>query len=345
MTGAPTPAQATDGVVGVRGSGAFLADVDRHMLELLDLRDGPVVEAARIQVAAGGKRLRPLLVRAARPRALDGDRAASMTWDSCSIRAAASVELIHTASLVHDDLLDDAAMRRGVPTVGAASGRDVAIAAGDLLFSLAFDTLVQCRDATDPRRALRATRVLARASRTLAEGEALQARQLRQPALTEGAYLDRCAMKTGVLFEASLQLGAILGDASLEDVDLLGRFGRLVGIAFQVADDVLDCGAPDTEALLGKRPGADLRDGTMTLPLLRAVLEDPTLAEVLAAPVVDEDVEPVLARVRATGSVESARAYARHVSGEAERLLDELHGRFEHGPLVRIAAASVDRLV
>lgn len=322
----------------------FVADVDRHMLELLDARDGAVVDAARRPIAAGGKRLRPLLVRAARPVQLNHDPVAADAFNSCAVRAAAAVELIHTASLVHDDLLDGADMRRGAPTIGAANGRDVAVAAGDLLFSLAFDTLVQCRQHVDERHVQRATRVLARASRALAEGEALQARQLRDPWLAEAGYLDRCGMKTGVLFAASLQLGAILGTAEPDDVHTIGRFGMTVGIAFQVADDVLDCGPPETEAVLGKRPGADVRDGTMTLPMLRAVQVNQQLGPELATQVDARDVEPLLARIRATGALDSAREYAHGLRSEAELLLDQLGDRFEQGPLLQIAAASVDRI-
>lgn len=324
--------------------GTFVSDVDRHMLELVDAHDGPVARAARAPIAAGGKRLRPLLVRAARPRSLDASRDQAGAFDSCSLRAAAAVELIHTASLVHDDLLDGAAVRRGEPTIEALAGRDVAVAAGDLLFSLAFGTLVECRNATDEDRVLRATRVLARAARTLAEGEALQARQLRDPDLAEVAYLERCAAKTGVLFEAALRLGAILGGSALEDVDVLGRFGRTVGTAFQVADDMLDCGPPEAEEVLGKRPGADLRDGTITLPMLYAVQADPALREVLRGHVADHDVERTLERIRATGALETSRATAVRLRVEAERLLEQLGGRFELGPLLRVAAVAVDRI-
>ncbi len=340
----PSTAEHDESMLDGVGVSTFLHDVDRHMLELVDAHDGPVAAAARRPIAAGGKRLRPLLVRAARPCTLDADTQASMAFDTCSLRAGAAVELIHTASLVHDDLLDGADLRRGEPTIGATSGRDVAVAAGDLLFSLAFHTLVQCRAATDAGRVQRATRVLARAARTLAQGEALQARQLRNPVLGEGAYLDRCGMKTGVLFEAALQLGAMLGGAELEDVDVLGRFGRTVGTAFQLADDVLDCGTPDAEAILGKRPGADLRDGTMTLPMLRAVQEDAELGTMLAAPVEEAQVEPILQRIRATGALDTSTAFARSMARDAVQLLEQLDGRFEIGPLHRIAGASVERI-
>jgi geranylgeranyl pyrophosphate synthase len=326
------------------GSGTFVDDVDRHMLELVDAHEGPVAAAARVPIAAGGKRLRPLLVRAARPKALDADAMAAQAFDSASIRAAAAVELIHTASLIHDDLLDGADLRRGEPTVGAAAGRDVALAAGDLLFSLAFATLVECRTVLDERVVLRAARMLARASRTLAEGEAMQSRQTRDPHLMESSYLERCAAKTGVLFEASLQIGAILGGAELDDVDLLARFGRTVGTAFQLADDILDCGAPEAEAVLGKRPGADLRDGTITLPMLHAVQVDPELADVLAGEVADEDVDALLERIRATGALDSSRAAATRLRGDAEQLIEQLGGRFDTGALLRVAAAAVDRI-
>lgn len=340
----PLEREDDEALLGSEGSSTFLGDVDRHMLELVDARPGPVSAAARRPIGAGGKRLRPLLLRAARPRALDLDAQQSMEFDSCSIRAAAAVELIHTASLVHDDLLDGAEVRRGIPTVGATSGRDVAVAAGDLLFSLSFATLVQCRAATEPVRVLRATRVLARAARTLAEGEAMQARQVRDPHLPEDAYLERCSAKTGVLFEAALQLGAILGGASAGDVDVLGRFGRTIGTAFQVADDVLDCGTPDTEEVLGKQPGADLRDGTMTLPMLRAVQVDPSLADELAAEVGAAEVEQLLERIRATGAVESSRHAAHELRASGEAMLEALGDRFERAPLRRVAAAAVDRI-
>lgn len=334
----------TGAVVGGRAAAPFLEDVDRHMLELLATRSGPVVDAARAPIAAGGKRLRPLLVLAARPAALDTDEPGSTAFDACAIRAAAAVELVHTASLVHDDLLDDAAVRRGEPTVGALRGRDSATATGDLLFSLAFDTLVRCREHVDAARVQRAVRVLARASRTLAEGEALQARQLRDPHLAESAYLARCEMKTGVLFEASLQLGAILGDAALDDVDVLGRFGRTVGTAFQVADDVLDCGSPDEAARLGKLPGADLRDGTITLPMLRCVEAVPELATELAAPIARDRVEPILEVLRSSGALDSSRAFAHLLRADAEALLADLGDRYDVAALAQVAAASVERL-
>ncbi|MEO6866811.1 MAG: polyprenyl synthetase family protein [Gaiellales bacterium] len=339
-----TAASDSSPLLGERAA-RYLASVDQHMLELLDTHSGPIAAAARGPIAAGGKRLRPLLVLASRPLALDDDAAAARGFDASAIRAGAAVELIHTASLVHDDLLDGAELRRGEPTIGATAGRESAVAAGDLLFSLAFATLVECRGDMPEAVTLRAVRVLARAARTLAEGEAMQARQLRDVDLGESGYLDRCAAKTGVLFAASLQLGAILGGAELDDVDVLARFGQLVGTAFQLADDVLDCGTPETEELLGKRPGADVRDGTITLPMIRAMQIDLELADVLRKPeLTDADVEDVLQRIRDSGALDSARDTAHELRLRAEHLLGEVDGRFALEPLQQVAAASVDRL-
>ncbi|MCW2956736.1 MAG: Trans-hexaprenyltranstransferase [Thermoleophilia bacterium] len=325
---------------------AFLADVERHMLDLLGRRDGDVAAAAARQVAAGGKRLRPLLVLAARPRHLDGDASplTPASFAAAAVHAAAAVELLHTASLVHDDLLDGSQLRRGVPTIDAELGRAGAVAAGDLLFSVAFTTLVEARRHVDERLVHGTVRALARTARALAVGEALQASQQRDVGLTEAAYLERCAGKTGVLFGASLELGATLGAADGSDVTTLGRFGVLVGTAFQLADDILDCGPPETEALLGKVPGADVRDGTITLPMLLALRIDPALAAPLAQQVAEHDVTPLLARIRDTGALESARTRAFQLRDEALALLDGLADRVDVGPLHDVAARSVDRL-
>ncbi|MCW2962590.1 MAG: Trans-hexaprenyltranstransferase [Thermoleophilia bacterium] len=329
--------------VGGADPASFVAGVETHMLELLSERAGAIAEAAARQVSAGGKRLRPLLVLAARPRTL----AAGVTdaaFEAAAVHAGAAVELLHTASLVHDDLLDGAQLRRGVPTIDAELGRDAAVAAGDLLFSVAFATLVDARRHLDEQLVQSATRVLARTSRALAIGEALQARQLRDVAMTEAAYLERCAGKTGVLFAASLQLGATFGGASPDDVAALGRFGAAVGTAFQITDDVLDCGEPGTEALLGKAPGADVRDGTITLPMLHALRLDPELAGALAERVAERHVDDLLQRIRRTGALDSARQRAFELHDEALALLDPLADRFDVEPLHEIADRSVDRL-
>lgn len=319
---------------------AFLADVDAHILELLapaPVAGSDVLDAARTSVQAGGKRLRPLLVVAARPVGAD-----ETVFRAGALRSAAAVELVHTASLVHDDLLDDAPLRRGLPTVAASHGAGTAVAVGDLLFSRAFGTLVDSEPGAGPHRAQRAVQILADVARRLAEGEALQADQLRDTQLSHDSYVARCAGKTGVLFRAALQLGGVFGDASDVEIARLGEFGETVGVAFQLADDVLDCG--DDAELLGKVPGADVRDGTITLPMLIAMQRDPDLVAILAAPIATEGVEEVLGRIRATGAVEAAREHALELRDGAVELLEPLTGRFDTALLRSVADRAVDRL-
>lgn len=313
----------------------FLERVELRMHELLSRRDGLVVDAARHAVEAGGKRLRPLLVRAAAPVRAERDAAL--------VIAAASVELIHTASLIHDDLLDGASLRRGASTVHALHGDEIAVAAGDLLFSLAFTGLLELR-ATLPERVVADAVVrVARSARTLAEGEALQQLQAGDLALSVVDYLRRCEQKTGELFGLAMELAVLLCEGDPGDAASLGEFGRAVGTAFQVADDVLDCSPAESAAQLGKIPGADLRDGTVTLPILLGVGRDPALGGLLATfpPV---DIADVLIRIRACGALDDASAAARQLADAALEALAALRGSYDETALRAVAAASVERL-
>lgn len=318
---------------------AFLERTELRMHALLDRRRGTVVEAARHAVAAGGKRLRPLLVRAAAPLHADS------RFGDQLIAAAASVELIHTASLVHDDLLDGASLRRGAATVHALHGERVAVAAGDLLFSLAFTCLLDLREraGTSADTAREAVLLAARSARILAEGEALQQEQTGDLALSIDRYLLRCERKTGELFGLAMELAGVVCGAPVQDVKQLGRFGREVGVAFQVADDVLDCLPPSAAAQLGKVPGADLRDRTMTLPILLATQRDAELATALAAGP-PGDVEEALRRIDETGALADASRQARGLADVATELLDGLIGDYDVDSLRLVAASSVERI-
>src|SRR5258708_2047709 len=170
------------------------------------------------------------------------------------------------ATLVHDDLVDGARIRRGVPSAWSVFGVDAALSAGDYLFACAFAELAETGDST-------AVAVLADACLALARGEALQRRQTRDPETTIDDYLARCALKTGKLFEAACLLGSG-GDSAL------GAYGLELGIAFQIADDILDCAGQTQET--GKIPGTDLREGTPTMPLLYAAQEDGAVRAALA---------------------------------------------------------------
>ena len=228
-------------------------------LEELATSHGDVLAAhAGATIRAGGKRLRPLLVFLAA-----GDGAAE---NDGVLRAAVAVELIHSATLVHDDVLDAAPLRRGRPTVVATAGRDIATATGDLLFSRAFAELARNGRADE-------VRVLSDASSGLARGELLQREDAWNVEVSQERYLHRCDLKTARLFQAACTLGALEGGGEAE---ALGDFGRRIGLAFQILDDVLDVSGPAERT--GKHRGTDLLDGTVTLPLILARERDPELA-------------------------------------------------------------------
>lgn len=295
---------------------AVVAAGGAHVPELMDrveerLREvagshGPVLgEHASATIAAGGKRLRPLLVLvAAGPEPPDA---------LALVRAGVAVELVHAASLVHDDVLDAAALRRGRPTVVAAAGREMAVATGDLLFSRAFAEIAAGGRAD-------AVRLLSDAASALAQGELLQRADAWDAGISRERYLRRCDLKTGRLFQAACGLGALLGGGP---VDALGDFGRRVGLAFQLLDDVLDVSGPVERT--GKHRGTDLLDGTVTLPLIVARERDERLraldVRTLRTP---EDAEAVCDAIAATGALDAARGEALVLVAAAKRELPEL---------------------
>jgi geranylgeranyl pyrophosphate synthase len=238
---------------------------------------------ASATLAAGGKRLRPLLVLlCAGPEA-----------GAEAVRAAAAVELIHMATLVHDDILDAAPLRRGQPTVVAASGRRRAVATGDLLFSRAFALLAAAGDA-------RSIELIATASVALARGELAQRQDAFDTSISEQRYIERCRLKTAALFECAVLLG--------HDEEYLGRFGAEVGLAFQLLDDVLDVTGPPERT--GKARGTDLLEGVVTLPLILAGGRDPAIAESDLRALDTAGAEALCDRIAATSALDEVRARA-----------------------------------
>jgi geranylgeranyl pyrophosphate synthase len=246
-------------------------------------------------LAAGGKRLRPLLVLLCAGR--DGAGGA--------VRAAAAIELVHMATLVHDDVLDDAPLRRGLPTIAASSGRERATAAGDLLFSRAFALLGEHGDT-------RAIALLATASVSLAEGELAQRHDAFDTGIAEQRYLDRCRLKTATLFECACLIG--------RDLAALGRFGAQIGLAFQLLDDVLDVSGPVERT--GKARGTDLLDGTVTLPLIAAAATDSSIREVDLRTLDAASAERLCDRIAATGALDRVRSRALELVAGAKAQLD-----------------------
>jgi geranylgeranyl pyrophosphate synthase len=274
------------------GLDAYLAELEDRLEHAVGSYRGVVAEVGAEALAAGGKRLRPLLVYLSTPPGAEPP-----------VVSGVAVELVHLATLMHDDLIDGARLRRGRASAWSAHGPQAARTAGDYLFARAFSELSATADA-------RAVAVLANATLCLARGEAMQRRQRFDPETTIDAYLERCTLKTGKLFEAA----CLLAGGS-------GSFGLALGVAFQITDDILDCSGVTIET--GKIAGTDLREGTPTLPLLLASQRDDAVRRALAG---SSQLEGALLRVASTGAIEESREVALAYARNARACLNgELH--------------------
>jgi geranylgeranyl pyrophosphate synthase len=296
------------GIREVPGLDGYLDALEERLARTVASHPGLVAAVGNEALAAGGKRLRPALVFLAAPPDREPSLAAGM-----------AVELVHMATLVHDDLIDRAHFRRGKAAAWSVYGPEAARATGDYLFARAFAELSATGDAT-------AVAILARATLCLARGEALQRTQTHDPATTVDSYLERCALKTGKLFEAACRLGGGSGE-----------YGLALGVAFQIADDVLDCSGATIET--GKIAGTDLRDGTPTLPLLLAARRDAVVRRALAGDPLALS-NGVLVRVAATGALERAREVALDYASRARACLN---GELYRSELEELTHAVVDR--
>jgi geranylgeranyl pyrophosphate synthase len=291
----------------VEAGGAHVPGLMARLEERLEALAGShgelLAEHAGSTIRAGGKRLRPLLV----------FLSAGHDRDDRLVAPAVAVELLHMATLVHDDVLDRADLRRGRPTVFAQGGRQAATATGDLLFSRAFAELAAAGSED-------AVRALSKASSALARGELMQRADAWREDVTSERYLERCRLKTASLFEASCRLGAIFGGRP-DLADGLARFGGHVGIAFQMLDDVLDVSGPAERT--GKPRGTDLLDGTVTLPLILARRRDAVLRELDLRSTVTHPAQAaaVCDRIALTGALGAARHEALEHVAEAKAVL------------------------
>jgi geranylgeranyl pyrophosphate synthase len=287
------------------GLEAYLTELEDRLDHAVGSHRGIVAEVGGEALAAGGKRLRPLLVYLSAPERPP------------AIEAGVAVELVHMATLMHDDLIDGARIRRGRASAWSAYGPRAARATGDYLFARAFAEIARTRNA-------RAVSILADATLCLARGEAMQRAQWHDANTTVEAYLERCALKTGKLFEAACRLA-----------DGSGAFGLALGIAFQITDDILDCAGVTFET--GKISGTDLREGTPTLPLLLAAARDDAVRAALAGgPLVDG----VLLRIASTGALEESRRVALAYARNARACLN---GELHREELESLTDAIVDR--
>jgi geranylgeranyl pyrophosphate synthase len=305
---------------------SLMDDVEQLLGEITSGHGPELAEAAGATLAAGGKRLRPLLVFICGDGEADRDPL---------VRAGAAVELVHMATLVHDDIVDSASLRRGQPTVFAISGRETATATGDFLFSRALSLL-------DGNHRAEQVRTLADACLALARGELVQREDAYSRAVTVERYLERCELKTASLFAAACRLGSLAAGESGERADMLARFGHRVGLAFQLLDDVLDVAG--SEGSTGKQRGSDLLDGAVTMPMILASQSDPELARLDLRTVSSRgEAARICDRIAATGALDETRSRATDLVSEAKSELDGLLDADTTNLLRLVADRIVDR--
>ena len=309
---------------------ADLQAVDEVIRRRLDSEVVLVRTIAEYIIAAGGKRLRPALLLLA----------ANAVGATGPVRheLATVIEFIHTATLLHDDVVDESSLRRGRRTANAEFGNAASVLVGDFLYSRAFQMMVSVGD-------LRLMQVLSDATNVIAEGEVLQLLNVNDPDTDEDSYLRVIRYKTAKLFEAATQVGAILGNAPLEVERALAEYGMHLGTAFQVIDDVLDYSGD--LAVTGKNLGDDLAEGKPTLPLIRAMQVGNGEERALVRRAIEEggkaDLEAVVIAINRTGALDYARDCARKEAAIATARLDALPGSACKDSLLQLAHFSVER--
>ncbi|MGD8478193.1 MAG: polyprenyl synthetase family protein [Burkholderiales bacterium] len=287
-------------------------------------------QVAEYIISSGGKRLRPaLLILVAGACGYQG---------TAHHQLAAVVEFIHTATLLHDDVVDDSSMRRGRATANSTFGNPASVLVGDFLYSRAFQMMVEVRN-------MRVMEVLADATNTIAEGEVLQLLNIHNINTTEDAYLRVVRSKTAKLFEAAGRLGGIISGVGSELEEELAAYGTHIGTAFQLIDDILDYSGELERT--GKNIGDDLAEGKVTLPLIYAMRhaapEDKELIRKAVAEPAQTDFEPVAGAIRECGALDYARSQAEAEAGLARDRLASVANSKHRDCLLELAAFAVSR--
>ncbi|MCK6370756.1 MAG: octaprenyl diphosphate synthase [Gammaproteobacteria bacterium] len=289
-----------------------------------------VNSVAHYIIGSGGKRLRPLLV-------LLSARACGYTGQQ-HVLSAAIIEFIHTATLLHDDVVDESDLRRGQETANSVFGNQASVLVGDFLYSRAFQMMVEVGQ-------MRIMDVLADATNTIAEGEVLQLMNCRDPETTEARYLEVIYRKTAKLFEAGVQIGAILADQTRAVEDALLDYGKQVGLAFQLVDDALDYHADRDE--LGKNIGDDLAEGKPTLPLIYALQRGSPKEQVIIRRAIEhgglEEIDTILAAIQTTGALAYTLTRAREAAQRAAAALTRVPDSIFKEALLQLAEFAVER--
>jgi octaprenyl-diphosphate synthase len=309
---------------------ADMAQVDVVIAERLRSDVALINQIAQYIVGAGGKRIRPRLVLLfAGALGFAGPERFTL---------AATVEFIHTATLLHDDVVDESSLRRGRDTANAVFGNAASVLVGDFLYSRAFQMMVSMNN-------LRVLEVLADATNVIAEGEVLQLMNMHDADLAVEEYLRVIRFKTAKLFEASARLGALLAEANNAIEEACADYGRSLGTAFQLIDDLLDYDGETHE--LGKNVGDDLREGKPTLPLLLAMTRcEPAERDMMRHAIEHGEVarlSDIVMVVRRTGALEAARQVARGEAATARACLQHLPASVQRDALLELCVQSVDR--
>ena len=309
---------------------ADMALVDDVIRRRLSSEVALIDQISHYIVSAGGKRIRPRLV------LLFADALGFAGAERYEL--AATVEFIHTATLLHDDVVDESSLRRGRQTANALFGNAASVLVGDFLYSRAFQMMVSVNR-------MRVLEVLADATNVIAEGEVLQLMNMHDPDLAVDDYLRVIRFKTAKLFEASARLGAVLAGADNAVEEACADYGRSLGTAFQLVDDLLDYEG-DTSAL-GKNVGDDLREGKPTLPLLVAMARSNAEERQLIRHAIEhgepDRLDEILAIVRRTGALAATRDAARAEADKADRALSALPESAARKALLELSARSVER--
>nr|WP_309117629.1 polyprenyl synthetase family protein [Saccharothrix sp.] len=289
---------------------AGLTEVEELLHKVVQSEFHPVMETSLHLVDAGGKRIRPLFT------ILSAQFGS--TWDrEAVIKAAAVVELTHLATLYHDDVMDEATMRRGAASANAKWDNSIAILTGDYLFAHASALVADL--------GTRAARIIAETFSELVTGQMRETMGPRDGEDPIAHYLTTIAEKTGSLIATAARFGAMFSDTTPAQVEALRQYGEIIGAAFQISDDVIDIASPSSES--GKTPGTDLREGVKTLPMLYALADEPEsrLAALLAEPLSDDaEVEEALELLRSSSGLARARATLDDYAARARATLKDL---------------------
>jgi len=309
---------------------ADLLAVNETILQCLESHVEVIKQIGHYLINSGGKRIRPLVV-------LLCSRASHATGQS-PISMAAIIEFIHTATLLHDDVVDGSKLRRGQPTANHVWDNSTAVLVGDFLYSRSFQMMVALNNMTSMR-------ILADATNIIAEGEVLQLAHRHQPNVTQEQYLKVIHFKTATLFEAAASLGAVMGNQSAEVIKSMAHYGLQLGMAFQLADDVLDYQA--TNSAWGKNIGNDLAEGKATMPLIYAMKHAPQKQAQIIRTAIEkgsvEDIELIQEAIVSSGAIDYTFTVAKKAVQKAQDALTCLPPSSYRDALAELAAFAIIR--